>query len=456
MSEFHNESLDMCQIKPNVLHPFARAPQALIGHPLTEHRPDLSPIPEATLASLQGPAAGASASRRRRLWDLNAHAHCPVIGVCLPIHVVRKLVARVRGHAGPELDDYDSHCMAVTEGRRRSPLADLVQKELDQRHALAIREAARIKTDEGLLAWWQTGAQGPRLAQALWVTLTHPCCTPAIEYRVLGQVHMLQHQVGMNCRVEQDQFESLMQENMVLTRHLAMAQERCTSLTMAHGSKVEDLDRRLMHTRAEVLTRDTEIASLQERLSLLQASAPDMPSRIELLRRQGDLITQAQQMRRQLFQAQEEIARLRSSMQAPQGQQEGDDAEGEAPEGRALPTAVLRDRSVLCVGGRAAIVPIYRELVEHEGGRFLHHDGGEEHSAAQLDATLAAADLVICQTGCVSHNAYWRVKDHCKRTGKQCVFVETPSRSALSRALQAMAQAQEHDPHDIVKPVGEP
>jgi hypothetical protein len=42
---------------------------------------------------------------------------------------------------------------------------------------------------------------------------------------------------------------------------------------------------------------------------------------------------------------------------------------------------------------------------------------------------------VICQTGCVSHGAYWRVKDHCRRTGKRCVFVETPSRHSLARAL---------------------
>jgi hypothetical protein len=52
---------------------------------------------------------------------------------------------------------------------------------------------------------------------------------------------------------------------------------------------------------------------------------------------------------------------------------------------------------------------------------------------------LAAADLVICQTACISHNAYWRVKDICQRTGKQCVFVENPSTSLLTRKLQQIA-----------------
>ena len=79
-------------------------------------------------------------------------------------------------------------------------------------------------------------------------------------------------------------------------------------------------------------------------------------------------------------------------------------------------------------------MPRYRHLIERTGGRFLHHDGGEQDNPAKLDATLAAADLVICQIGCISHDAYWRVKDHCKRTGKRCVFVETPSSAGLERA----------------------
>jgi Uncharacterized protein conserved in bacteria (DUF2325) len=75
------------------------------------------------------------------------------------------------------------------------------------------------------------------------------------------------------------------------------------------------------------------------------------------------------------------------------------------------------------------------KVVLYVGGRFTHHDGGVEDNVSVLEANLAAADLVICQTGCISHNAYWRVKDFCKRTGKRCVFVENPSASSLERGL---------------------
>ena len=84
------------------------------------------------------------------------------------------------------------------------------------------------------------------------------------------------------------------------------------------------------------------------------------------------------------------------------------------------------------------MVPIYRQLIERTGGRFLHHDGGEEDAVSKLDASLAAADLVICQTGCISHDAYWRVKDHCKRHNKKCVYIESPSASGMRRALGSL------------------
>lgn len=44
-----------------------------------------------------------------------------------------------------------------------------------------------------------------------------------------------------------------------------------------------------------------------------------------------------------------------------------------------------------------------------------------------LENSLQAADLVICQSGCISDGAFWRVQDHCKRTGKPCVLLDAAS-----------------------------
>jgi hypothetical protein len=116
--------------------------------------------------------------------------------------------------------------------------------------------------------------------------------------------------------------------------------------------------------------------------------------------------------------------------------------EAQSAPAESIPQPVrLVNRSILCVGGRSGSVPIYRSVVEGAGAQFAHHDGGLEDSSGLLDANLAAADLVICQTGCISHGAYWRVKDYCKRTGTRCVFVDNPSASKLARTLREVETA---------------
>ena len=63
-----------------------------------------------------------------------------------------------------------------------------------------------------------------------------------------------------------------------------------------------------------------------------------------------------------------------------------------------------------------------------------------------MDGFLAAADLIICQAGCISHNAYWRVKEQCKRTGKQFKFVKTDGASGFERAMQSASRLCEITP----------
>lgn len=53
--------------------------------------------------------------------------------------------------------------------------------------------------------------------------------------------------------------------------------------------------------------------------------------------------------------------------------------------------------------------------------------GNERLEQQLLENSLQAADLVICQSGCISDGAFWRVQDHCKRTGKPCVLLDASS-----------------------------
>jgi hypothetical protein len=404
--------------------------------PQLETRSSLPPL----LSPQPTPNPPLPGSRRRRLWELPGHAHCPVVGVCLPMPALRRLVDKAGG-PGQRLDDYELHCTAVTECKRRAPLTEALQRELDRRGLLALRRAAKVKGEQALSDWWREASAGKDLGSALWALLTHPSCTPALEDRVLAEVHMLQHQVGMATRVELARFEALIDENAVLSRELAGAQARCLHQAADFGRRSQAQEAEALRTRGELITRCTELAQAREELQALQQADPALADRLALAQENAALKQRLVDVQRALQAAEQQAERQRrraddvEALLALRLQAQG----AEPPATAATASNWLAERAVLCVGGRSASVPVYRQVVERTGGRFLHHDGGAEDSPHKLDATLAAADLVICQTGCVSHDAYWRVKDHCKRTGKRCVFVEAPSRAALERALAAAA-----------------
>ena len=392
----------------------------------------------ATVIGMHPPSPG---SRRRRLWELDSHAHCPVVGVCLPIAALRRLLNKVLdGQA--LVDDYELHCGAIAECKLRTPIAEAVQKDLDRRYSIALTQAAKAKTPEALAAWWKEASAGKDLAGAFWAVLSHARCTPALEHQVLGEVHMLQHQVGMATRLDLGRFEALIDENAVLSRELGAAQQRCTNVIADHVRRADAQQAESMRMRAELIGRDTALALARDQLQVLEEAAPGLRSRFELGRENQRLAEQLHELQRTALQTQQEAERQRhradeavAELRHRDTQRATTAAEHDGGADAPETLAELQNRAVLCVGGRTASVPVYRQLIERTGGRFMHHDGGEEDSAAKLDSTLAAADLVICQTGCISHDAYWRVKDHCKRTGKRCVFVDTPSRAGLERAL---------------------
>lgn len=60
-------------------------------------------------------------------------------------------------------------------------------------------------------------------------------------------------------------------------------------------------------------------------------------------------------------------------------------------------------------------------------------EGPADAAQQCLERSLHAADLVICQTGCISAGSFWRVEDHCKRTGKTCVLVDQPEALRIVR-----------------------
>ena len=162
-----------------------------------------------------------------------------------------------------------------------------------------------------------------------------------------------------------------------------------------------------MRLRAAVIVRDTARAWQAQRHAGLDAARHGSPRRLVLADRAGVLIARVQELLRERWHE----PHRDSPSPVPLPPQEAQETE-HAQETRGDAATTLR------VASTADPVALRVESAD---------------DLARLEDSLVAADLVICQTGCLSHGAYWRVRDHCRRTGKTCVLVEEPDALRIVR-----------------------
>jgi hypothetical protein len=408
-------------------------PGAQLPIVLNQPEPNLGSGTESGTARLERP------SRRRRLWELGHACHCPLVGVGMPLGALRKLVGKVAG--GTVLaDDYEVHVGVVTECGSRNRVSEALQKELERRYAQVLAHFRAAKDADSVASLWRATVANGDVAGAFWAGLTHPRCTPELEEQMCRDLHMVQHQAGACVRADITRFHVVVDENARLARELARLQQRNAAMQLERNAELEQHASQMMQLRAQLVGRDSIADSLRHELEQLRASLPGLEKRTRLAQRLGQMDERERALRGQVNALKQELGRAQAAL-AEQGT-----ADAAATRTAAHPAAPdeqvvrmperLAERSVLCVGGRTGNVATYRALIERVGAQFAHHDGGLEDNVNQLESSLAAADLVICQTGCISHSAYWRVKDFCKRTGKRCVFIDNPSISSLARGLE--------------------
>ena len=207
---------------------------------------------------------------------------------------------------------------------------------------------------------------------------------------------------------DQHTLRVLTEENALLARELGRVQARCTRWRDDCIVQAERLEALLMRERADGIAKQTRIAALEDTLRDFEARAPSWRSQDELLRQLGALRARNEALSAEL--------RTRRATPPPA------DAE-------------LGARQVLCVGGRARQMPVYRELVERGGGRFDHVDAADPSCLPRLRLALADADVVILQPGYVCQGACRVVDEHCQRAGVRCVQLDKACAIGFARTL---------------------
>jgi hypothetical protein len=208
-------------------------------------------------------------------------------------------------------------------------------------------------------------------------------------------------------RADPRALRALAEENATLARELGRVQARCTQWRDDCIAQADRLETLLMRARADCIVKETRAAALRETLAALHSRAAGWLTHEELVRRLADLRARNRSLEGALAQMQQRLAT---------------GTEIDLPAQACL--APLATRRVLCVGGRARQIPVYRELVERGGGGFAHIAGVDAACLPQLLRALAEADLVILQPGYVCQGACHAVEAHCARTGVRCVQLD--------------------------------
>jgi len=384
--------------------------------------------------------------RRRKLWDIDKGYHCSIIGTCLSVATLCKLIVKAGMQFEPGVTDYEMHgffvraMSAETPDKRR--LARLANKALDRAYAKSIAAYRDESTSEGLLCRWEQAINAGDIPGPYWAMLSHPAMCDSIEIRVHGEVHMLSHIAGAANRADIKRLRRLESESVEVGGRAKIAEYKLRQRLKERDEKIASMEKRLAAERAahERLQQqpvatlpDTacEVIRLQEALAdercniqRLGAVTDRQQAELSHLRKDCDTLVRQIEERDEECQALE--LQLLATVDAP---------EYGAPRAKTESKVNLSGSRVLYLGGRKNMYPFFKNIVSRCNGKFIPHDGGVENGARQLHSALSKADIVLCPVDCVSHGACLKAKKICSDCGKRFVPLRSSGMSSLMRGL---------------------
>lgn len=378
--------------------------------------------------------------RRARLGDLNAHLHCSIIGTCLSTLELRKLVPRFKELDRERANDVDVHHAAVELAGEGGAGAKALQKALDDRHDLAIKQFRDAADAAELKRKWQQSLASGEIPGAYWALMTHPAVTVELRNAVFGEVHMLSHLVGAANRADVRRLLALEHENDELKAKVCRQQQRLQELDARHQLALRaQHDATLLQSApaAQAPDLETEIAELKLKLAAQERALAHQTRRRE---------TAEQNLERERTAAQGLHGRLETGLalaDALNGEVNALEAallrrfESSAAENAA--GEYLRNKRVLYVGGRPASNRAIKSLVEAAGGQLAIHDGGIEDRKGLLAGAMPAADLVVFPVDCIDHDSMATLKRVCERHGVPFHPLRSASVASFSALVARLA-----------------
>jgi hypothetical protein len=413
----------------------AREPPFVLGR-RSVATPLPRPVPHETLSA---------ATKRRKIWDLSGTLHCSIIGTCLSAAELRQILTKVK-LAASGASDHELHGQGVMLAGRRDGAAKLLNKALDQRHRLAIKQLDRAEDEAAVRVLWREAVQRGEIPGAYWAVLTHPATTQPLVREVFGEVHMLSHLVGAANRADIRRLCVLEAEKDALDAKIARQQAQLRDAIVTRDARIDELGRALaMQVGAQPAAPPGTGDEASERAVLLRLVG-DLERRLEheaMLRQRAERSAAAADSNL----AEERRSRLAAERREHDLRQELDAIEASAapalPDG--IAAADLGGLALLYVGGRPNQVGHLKAAAEGAAAQFLHHDGGIEERGGLLPGLISRADAVFFPVDCVSHDAMSLVKRLCRQAGKPYRPLRSSGLGSFLAALRDASMVESSD-----------
>jgi Uncharacterized protein conserved in bacteria (DUF2325) len=408
-----------------------------------DRRPDIVLKPAMALE-----ATSPQPARRSKIWDLSDTLHCSIIGTCLSNAELRHVLVRMHVTGAQAADDHDLHVMGVMLAGRREAGAKLLQRALDRRHGMAIKQYARAKDEATLRRMWDESVQSGDIPGAYWALLSQPAATEAIVKKAFRDVHMLSHLVGAANRADIRRLRQLEKENGALIEKVNRQQQQLRDGFTSRDETIRRLNEMLVgraeHPSDGEPASDSAIREIEALRNVIaevtRKLGQETARRERLEQRLNATSATLQKMEATLQRAIDErdalardIASIEDHVVGLLGPAIGD---GEG-------TLELAGQTVLYVGARAHQIPQIKALVERAGARFLHHDGGIEHSSTLLPGLISRADHLFFPIDCISHDAAATIKRLCRQLEKPYHPLRTAGLATLVSALARISHGGE-------------
>jgi len=408
-----------------------------------------------------------SSVRRKKIWSIESCWICSVVGTCFRRSELRQMARKKQYHLHTGDGDYLLHTGLIKLASSRSPTSRALNKILDKKYKAAINRYINTENEQDILELWEEDIQRGNVPGAYWAIMTLPDSSDTLIEEIYGQVHMMGHDTHGDYQKDNRLLKQL--KGKVVSLNEVINNER-----RQYRQKMKSLEKELLalskteHKYLSVKTENTRLKTTLDKAIGAQTKPTDFQQQLDELRQDNanlwgridNLTTVLQSKKEMLNSAAQTIAHLKE-IQEQHGAENKDlrqeiisletalsinltntcsCANCEDQNSTRCPGQDLCGKTVLYIGGRQNLTPMYRKLIEKHGGRFLHHDGGVEAAIGRLPKMLTGADLVVCPIDCISHSACRCAKKICKRYQKPFVMMRSSGLSSLARGLSEAIQ----------------